>query len=585
MMHRAMRICGAFLAVAILSIFTAEAQTACSVNYTITNQWPGGFGTSITINNTGTTAINAWTLGWSFANGQTITQLWDGNVTQSGANVTVTNMSYNGNIAVGGSLTGLGFNGTWNNVTNAIPTSFTVNGVVCGATSNFSLTPSSASLTLAPGASASDTISIVDLGSFSGNVTLAATGLPSGVTASFATNPATSSSVLTLTATSTATTGTSNITITGTSGTLTQSTTIAITVQAASTGSFTLTPSASALTLNVGSSTTDTVTVAASGGFTGNVTLAASGLPNGVTAAFSTNPTTSTSIVTFTASSAATAATSTVAITGTSGSLSASTNLSLTVAPASSTSNVAVNVNVLANRHTISPYIYGGAYPQSAANVTDDGLSLVRWGGNATSTYNWQLHTYNSGNDWYYEDFTSQGFSNGTDSDSVQFVTDVINAGSHPLTTMPMLDWVAQSPENGTNGHWSYSVSTYGAQCGSDPYNKDAGDGLKSDCSTPVTSNAITTAYFPLLDDTTESCSGASCVYRNAWAEALSTAFGSNTCAVPYSNITSCHFYDMDNEMDIWGGSHRDVHPAASGYDELANIYQAEATKLKTWDN
>jgi endoglucanase len=104
---------------------------ACHVGYTISSEWPGGFGAAITINNTGTTAISNWALTWTFANGQTITQLWNGNATQSGANVSVTNESYNGTIASGGSYSGMGFNGSWNNTTNAIPTSFAVNGVTC----------------------------------------------------------------------------------------------------------------------------------------------------------------------------------------------------------------------------------------------------------------------------------------------------------------------------------------------------------------------------------------------------------------------------------------------------------------------
>jgi cellulose 1,4-beta-cellobiosidase len=50
--------------------------------------------------------------------------------------------------------------------------------------------------------------------------------------------------------------------------------------------------------------------------------------------------------------------------------------------PSGSITNVNVTVNVLANRHTISPYVYGGNFPQNAAAITDSGLSLVRWGGN-----------------------------------------------------------------------------------------------------------------------------------------------------------------------------------------------------------
>jgi hypothetical protein len=104
---------------------------ACHVGYTISNQWQGGFGAALTIGNTGSTAISNWTLTWTFADGQTVTQLWNGTVAQSGANVTVTNASYDGSIPAGGSVTSVGFNGTWNNSTNSVPVSFAVNGTTC----------------------------------------------------------------------------------------------------------------------------------------------------------------------------------------------------------------------------------------------------------------------------------------------------------------------------------------------------------------------------------------------------------------------------------------------------------------------
>jgi hypothetical protein len=101
---------------------------------------------------------------------------------------------------------------------------------VTSATS-FSLVPSPGALSVVQGSSITDTITIVPASGFTGSVTFAASGLPSGVTASFGTNPATSSSVLTLTATGTATVGGPvMVTITGTSGSLTSSTTIALTV-------------------------------------------------------------------------------------------------------------------------------------------------------------------------------------------------------------------------------------------------------------------------------------------------------------------------------------------------------------------
>ncbi len=108
---------------------TPTSGAVCSVQYAITNQWSGGFGASVTLTNTGSSAINGWTLTWTFANGQTITQLWNGTVTQSGSNVSVTNASYNGTLAPGGN-TNFGFNGSWNG-SNAAPTAFTLNGKGC----------------------------------------------------------------------------------------------------------------------------------------------------------------------------------------------------------------------------------------------------------------------------------------------------------------------------------------------------------------------------------------------------------------------------------------------------------------------
>lgn len=206
----------------------------------------------------------------------------------------------------------------------------------CGgaATPDFSLSASPSSLTVTQGSSGSSTITVTPSGGFTGSVTLSASGLPSGVTASFGTNPTTSSSSVTFTASSTATTGTSTVTITGTSGSLTHTTTISLTVNAAATPNFSLSASPASLTVKQGTSGSSTITVSPSGGFTGSVTLSNSALPSGVTASFGTNPTTSTSTLTFTASSTATTGTSTITVTGTSGSLTHTTTISLTISSA-----------------------------------------------------------------------------------------------------------------------------------------------------------------------------------------------------------------------------------------------------------
>ncbi len=108
---------------------TSTTGAGCTVHYAISSQWSGGFGATITITNTSTSTINGWSLQFSFANGQTITQLWNGSYTQSGGAVTVTNAPYNGTIAPGANVAP-GFNGTWNG-SNPAPTSFKLNNVTC----------------------------------------------------------------------------------------------------------------------------------------------------------------------------------------------------------------------------------------------------------------------------------------------------------------------------------------------------------------------------------------------------------------------------------------------------------------------
>jgi xyloglucan-specific exo-beta-1,4-glucanase len=78
---------------------------------------------------TGTSTINGWTLKFTFPGSQQVTQGWNGTFTQSGANVTVTNASYNATIAAGASVNP-GFNGSWSG-SNPSPTAFTLNGASC----------------------------------------------------------------------------------------------------------------------------------------------------------------------------------------------------------------------------------------------------------------------------------------------------------------------------------------------------------------------------------------------------------------------------------------------------------------------
>ena len=225
-----------------------------------------------------------------------------------------------------------------------------INTLTGPATPTFTLSDSPSSLTITQGgAGGTSTITVTDVNGFTGSVTLAASGLPSGVTASFGTNPTTGTSVLTLTASSTATTGTATVTITGTSGSLVATATLALTVNAPATPNFTIGASPASLTVTQGSNGTSTITITSQNSFSSATTLSATGLPSGVTAAFSTNPVTpaangsATSILTLTASATATIGAATVTVTGTSGTLSHSATIALTVSSSSGAQTAVYN--------------------------------------------------------------------------------------------------------------------------------------------------------------------------------------------------------------------------------------------------
>lgn len=228
--------------------------------------------------------------------------------------------------------------------------------------------------------------------------------------------------------------------------------------------------------------------------------------------------------------------------------------------------NISVTIDALANRHDISPYIYGVNFPPDTNYIQQTGATLIRWGGNASSRYNWKNFDTNAAADWYFDN-RPMG-DPPLYQDSAQFVSNISATGALPIMSMPMLSWVAKDDSS-----YSFSIAKYGAQCYANPYNSDDGIGIKTDCSTPITGNDPNDANVPLLDQPGNNDPPGS-VYRNQWVTALRTEFGTNF-----------HLYDMDNESDIWGSTHRDVHPNPSGYDELLNDFLHEAPLMKSWDS
>ncbi|MFF0811618.1 cellulase family glycosylhydrolase [Streptomyces albogriseolus] len=118
-------------ATATVTTASGPAAGSCAVTYRVTGEWPGGFQGEVVVRNTGSTAVDGWTLRWTFPDGQRITSLWGGTVTQSGAEVSVAAAPYTATIPPSGAVS-LGFTGSRAG-TNTDPTVFLLNGAECSA--------------------------------------------------------------------------------------------------------------------------------------------------------------------------------------------------------------------------------------------------------------------------------------------------------------------------------------------------------------------------------------------------------------------------------------------------------------------
>jgi hypothetical protein len=125
------------------AVVAYAASTGCTVSYTVRSQWSTGFSANVAITNVGD-PVRGWTVRWTYAAGQTVTQAWGSTVSQNGNAVTATSASWNGTLRTNRTAS-FGFNGTWNGSGNPTPTDVSLNGVLCSgqvaATTSPAVTP------------------------------------------------------------------------------------------------------------------------------------------------------------------------------------------------------------------------------------------------------------------------------------------------------------------------------------------------------------------------------------------------------------------------------------------------------------
>ncbi len=202
--------------------------------------------------------------------------------------------------------------------------------------------------------------------------------------------------------------------------------------------------------------------------------------------------------------------------------------------PTSQPVDLVVNVNVNRDVHPISPLIYGVA--GAPAEVLEDlRPTLNSWGGNPSSRYNWKVgNAWNAGREWFYR---NGNLGNPEGSVSDQFIREAAEAGVQVRLAYPALGWVAK-------------------------------DSNSSTCS------------FRLADGSCGDANGASCLEPGSIASPGITSVRSDTAFIVEwmkhlyeEQGFDIQFLAFDNEPELWGVTHYDVHPTCTTYEEILSKY------------
>lgn len=233
---------------------------------------------------------------------------------------------------------------------------------------------------------------------------------------------------------------------------------------------------------------------------------------------------------------------------------------------------LALTVNAAANRKPISKYIYGMNYyseaPRRPTMWTRINLPVMRWGGNDTSRYNWELNVTNTGSDSFFVN-TNRGQRDGIlNPPKVTAVTNMIDnnksLGIDTLLTVPMIGYVAKDQIS-----CGFSIKKYPVQNATDPDRPNCGDGIiKKVNNKPVyiKGNKSEDTSIEINENDVKK-----------WVTSLIENY--NT-----AKNGRVKFYNLDNEPDGWHVTHRDVFPVAITYNELRDRTYRYASAIKSAD-
>ena len=212
-----------------------------------------------------------------------------------------------------------------------------------------------------------------------------------------------------------------------------------------------------------------------------------------------------------------------------------------------SVDHVEFNIDPDQAGRTISPLIYG--YNQ-ISDPGAHGIAALRAGGNRFTAYNWENNASNAGNDHMFQNdgYLVQGATNPeAPGEAVRSLMETARRiGATAVLTVPIVDYVARDKQPGGN------VANSGADYLTTRFRQNL----------PSRGMAAPTGAAPDLSD--------DFVYQDEFVAWVGHEFSD----VPV-------LYSMDNEPDLWSGTHKEIHPLPVTYDELIkrNTDYARAVK------
>ncbi len=217
-----------------------------------------------------------------------------------------------------------------------------------------------------------------------------------------------------------------------------------------------------------------------------------------------------------------------------------------------------VKIDFQANRHPISPLIYGVAYAKPE-QLVELNATLNRWGGNAATCYNWEQNASNRASDWFFESIGDSSIQPSGSAD--KFIHTTFGAKAQPMLTIPTLGWVAKLGP-GRSKTWSFSQKKYGTQKSAEG---DAGNGVLAS-GKDVAGNDPNDANVPADSN-----------FEQRWVRHIVEAFGT-------ASKGGLRYYILDNEPAIWYNTHRDVHPVGPKMEEISSKIIDYAAKIRAVD-